>query len=359
VQIYYSNFQDRCSTIHYLIIVGDNGTGKSAFGDTFEALGYRAVNMTDPTPANWYRVLGSIEFGQVTIIADEADKIDLSQQIMSILKTGYHIKGKVPRMDKDNKIQEFFNTYCFKIIVCEKSPNPLNAKGFLDRSFIIKSFIGFPQYDIKEIRNPQGNAIRKQLFDEINDLRKLLLIFRLVNFKEPLPEIDIGIDGRDKELCKPLLQLFYNTEVQNEIEETLQFFVNIKNKRKENTIEALIYPVIINAISQYGSEISSTKIWNLITYSIEGTIDEKNPNIFHSSDYGSLYRNIIIKMISDKFGVEIKHKENGNILIFNLENVKRIGRIYYNKNGIQTKLVTGNINQNSISNNFSDWIIMK
>jgi len=34
------------------------------------------VNTTDPTPANIYRFLGSIEAGQITLILDEAKKID-------------------------------------------------------------------------------------------------------------------------------------------------------------------------------------------------------------------------------------------------------------------------------------------
>ena len=44
-----SYFQDKFSTVHYLDVKGCNGTGKSVFGDMFEALGYRTVNMTDPT----------------------------------------------------------------------------------------------------------------------------------------------------------------------------------------------------------------------------------------------------------------------------------------------------------------------
>ncbi|HEX7178948.1 MAG TPA: hypothetical protein VF220_04420, partial [Nitrososphaeraceae archaeon] len=60
-----SLFQDRLSTVHYLFIVGGNGTGKSAFGDTFECLGYRVVNITNASEAFWYRVLGSVEYGQL------------------------------------------------------------------------------------------------------------------------------------------------------------------------------------------------------------------------------------------------------------------------------------------------------
>ena len=47
--IVWSYFQDKFSTTHYIGVVGDNGSGKSTVGDTFEAIGYRVVNMTDPS----------------------------------------------------------------------------------------------------------------------------------------------------------------------------------------------------------------------------------------------------------------------------------------------------------------------
>jgi hypothetical protein len=53
--IVWSYFQDRFSTIHYLGVIGDNGSG--TVGDTFEALGYRAVNLTDPNKC--YKLISS------------------------------------------------------------------------------------------------------------------------------------------------------------------------------------------------------------------------------------------------------------------------------------------------------------
>ena len=338
-----SYFQDRFSTVHYLIIVGDNGTGKSAIGDTFESLGYRAVNITDATPATWFRVLGSVEYGQVTIIADEADKIGESVEVMSILKTGYQPKGKVFRMDSDNKKQQFFYPFCFKIIIAEKSPGETTAKGLLDRSFKIKTYKGFPQFDIKEVRNPQGNNGRQRQLDEINNLRNLLLMFKLHHFKDPLPEVDVGLDGRDKELCKPILQLFYGlgatAETLKEIETALQHFLDTKNERKKNSLEAVIYPIVINAISRYGTEIETGQIWTLIVGSLDGEGDASKPSIFYSSDYGKIYRNTITKMICDKFGAEKKHKENGNVLIFN-DYIFKAGKLYGEPKTIFTMLKT-------------------
>jgi hypothetical protein len=74
--IVWSYFQDKFSTTCYIAVVGDNGSGKSTVGDTFEAIGYRVVNMTDPSAPNLFRVLGTIEAGQCTIVADEAEKLD-------------------------------------------------------------------------------------------------------------------------------------------------------------------------------------------------------------------------------------------------------------------------------------------
>jgi hypothetical protein len=81
VDIVWSYFQDKFSTTHYIGVVGDNGSGKSTIGDTFETLGYRAVNMTDPTAANFFRILGTTEPGQCTLVADEAEKLINPQKL--------------------------------------------------------------------------------------------------------------------------------------------------------------------------------------------------------------------------------------------------------------------------------------
>ena len=161
----WSYFQDRFSTTHYDGIIGDNGSGKSTVGDTFEAVGYRPVNMTDPTGANWFRILGTLEPGQCTIVADEAEKIDKSSDIMAILKTGYHIKKKVAKTNTYTWKQEFYWTYCFKMIIGERSLSQSNAKGVPDCTFRINTYRGKPKHDIKEVLNPQGNPERQRLLD--------------------------------------------------------------------------------------------------------------------------------------------------------------------------------------------------
>jgi hypothetical protein len=337
--IVWSYFQDKFSTTHYVEIVGDNGSGKSTVGDTFEAIGYRPVNMTDPSAANLFRILGTNEPGQCCIIADEAEKIDRSPEIMSILKTGYHIKKKVAKTNTSTWKQEFYWTYCFKMIIGERSLSRSDAKGVLDRTFRINTYRGKPKHDIKEVLNPQGNPERQRLLDELIDFRKLILIYRLIHFTNSIPDIDIGLDGRDKELCKPLIQLFYNTKAQKEIENALQKFIEAKNQRKESTIEAVLYPIIANLISEKGNEISARLLWESIMKNIEGHWDEKKPNEYQTSEYGIIYRNTITNIICDKFGAKGRHKENGNVLIFNPQKVTRAGRVYDTRVSIQTKLI--------------------
>ena len=174
---------------------------------------------------------------------------------MSTLKTGYHIKGRVARTNNNTWKQEFFYTYCLKVIIAERSPSQSKAKGVLDRTFIFNNYKGQPEHDIQEVMNPSGDGERQKLLDQITDFRKLMLIYRLIHFKDPIADIDIGVNGRDKELVKPVLQLFYNTRVQDEIQSSLQKFVDVKNERKQNTIEAAFYPIIANLISTRGNEI--------------------------------------------------------------------------------------------------------
>ena len=98
-------------------------------------------------------------------------RIDKNPEILSILKTGYHIMGKVAKVNLNIQKQEFFWTYCYKVIISERSLSRETAKGVLDRTFVMNTFNGKPMYDIKETLNPAGNEIRKVLFNEIMKFR--------------------------------------------------------------------------------------------------------------------------------------------------------------------------------------------
>lgn len=191
LDIIFSYFQDKFATTHYDNIVGDNDSGKSSLGMTFGALGYRPIYMTDPSAANIFRCLGTMESGQCTIILDEAEKIDKSQEMMAILKTGYQLNGKVPKINTNSLRQEFFCTYCIKIIIAEKSMSLIEAKGVHDRTFSFTAYPGDSAFDIKETLNTQGDPECQKRSNELLSFRKLLLIYRLLHFKDAIPNTGI------------------------------------------------------------------------------------------------------------------------------------------------------------------------
>ena len=321
-----SCFQDRFSTIHYDYIVGGNGSGKSSLGDTFGAIAYRAVNMTDPTAPNLFRLLGPIEHAQCTMILEEAERIDKSPELMAILKTGYARNGRVPKINPNTLQQEFFFSFCHKVIISEKSLSQSIARGVNTRILPINCFKASAKYDIKEVLNPTdtGGPQNKELLNEIEDFRKLLLIYRLIHFKDTIPDLDIGVEGRDKELVKPLVQLFYGSNSLNLLIESLQKFLDLKNGKKESSIDYALLPIISSLIKKNGPRILFRTFWNSLKENIPGKEDEKKPNEYHTEDYGTLFRSTITGFLTDTLGVKTEHKRDGNILIFNPEVIENL-----------------------------------
>ena len=278
--VVWSYFQDRFATTRYEALTGGVGSGKSALAATYGAGGYRPVNTTNPTGPVIYRLLGNIEPGQCTMILEEAEKIDQNYEIMAVLKTGYTRDGKVDRTNPNTLKPEFFNSYCFKIIVAERSPNQDSGKGVVDRSFVQTCFKGYPDYDIKEILNPTntGGPEHQKLRKKLEDFRKLLLMYRVYHFKDEIPDIDIGIIGRDKELVKPTLQLFHDTKSQAQLVETFQTILDLKNSRKATSQHAALLDVVISAIPNIDEpipsldgkvDLSSKTCWALLPDRIE------------------------------------------------------------------------------------------
>jgi hypothetical protein len=334
--VIWSYFQDRFATTRYEVLTGGVGSGKSALAATYGAIGYRPVNTTNPTPAVIYRLLGNTEPGQCTLILEEAEKIDQNYEMMAVLKTGYTRDGKVDRTNPITLKPEFFNSYCFKIIVAERSPNPDTGKGVVDRSFVHSCFKGFPQLDIKEILNPTntGGPEHQALRKRMKRFRNVLMMYRLIHFKDEIPDIDIGIIGRDKELIKPTLQLFHqNKKSQDELVETFQIILDLKNRRKATSLHSALLDVVYLTVPQIDSpisnldghaEISVKDYWAKLPERIEGQQDDKKPGEYHSEVFGTLHKGTVGRILHDNFGIESKHGRNGNRLIVNLHTIRRL-----------------------------------
>jgi hypothetical protein len=284
--------------------------------------------------------LGKIEAGQCIIILDEADKIHKDREIISILKEGYAINGKVPKVNRMNDKQEFFHCYSFKIRIAEEPIRHGIAKGVIDRTFSIRAIKGTPKCDIKEVLHPaRRNESNEKLHEDLRDLRKLLLVYRLVHFEDPILDIDSGYSGRDKELCKPLFQLFHESESYGRVVNAVRSFLERKNKRKNTVaVEPILYKItgdMLNMVDGDGLKIYKNNIipirdlWSGIIAGndIGGVFDEKKPNMFESFEYGTLYKNTISSTL-EGFGADIIHGKKGNSLVFDIDRFRRIGKMY-------------------------------
>jgi hypothetical protein len=198
----------------------------------------------------------------------------------------------------------------------------------MDRTFQLHCYRGLPKYDIKEVLNPAGNARRQRMLSALLHLRKLMLVRRLIHFYEPIIDLDVGVQGRDKELVKPLLQLFQGADAQSEIKHALQLLLNEKNARKQYSLESALIGIVGNLIAEDGTELYASTIWKRIVQQIPGTYDEKKPNQYETTEYSTLCNNTVTKLLVDKFGAVRKRKSDGVVLQFDIEKLERFSRAY-------------------------------
>jgi hypothetical protein len=342
-EIITSYFQDKFPTVHYDVVTGANGSGKSVWGLTFVSLGYRPAFLTDVTAANIFRILGCVEVGQCTMVFDEADKIYERPELMSILKSGYSPTERVSRINDYSRQPEYFMPFGFKIILAESIPNVRETKGVRDRSFEWTAYKGSPKFDIKEDLEAQGNPGRQQRLELLRNFRNRMLFHRLLHYKDPLPDIDVGFGGREKELVKPYIQVFYGSQAQKDVESTLEHFLRQRNERKDTGLEAALYPITLRLIKDRGLEIFYRDVWNdIINGTIPGKYDEHKPDEYKTEDYGTICRNQLGGILEHTFGGKRQHRRGGNTFTFDQAKLERVGESFNLKNRIQTRLVSGN-----------------
>jgi hypothetical protein len=328
----FTYFQDRIGTTHYLYFIADNDAGKSNNLKLLNILAYRNLMNTSMTHANIYNFLGSKEEGVGTICIDEADNIDEYPEMMSILKSGYTKGFPVVRMIDTSigRKQLKLNTYAFKALAGERLPDEVEAKGFMQRTIVLKCLPGFPKYDISEITDPAGDDEYQDLLQELNDLRNLLFCYRLVHFKDKIPNIRLNIYNREKQLFKPLLRIFQGTRTFDILKPVISKYINERRENKANSFHAFLYRIIRDLTRSRGTlQLDFTTIWDFLKMNVEWKDIQYKAQSIETVEFGVISQKQVGSILKNVFGgTPPKHTGSARRLIFPQHVLDRMKHIY-------------------------------
>lgn len=208
---------DRLNTLPYLRALGDTGCGKSRFLDVVGRLCYKATIVSGCiTPAPIYRM---IKRWGGTIILDEADlkNSDEYHEVVTILNCGFERGRPVIRATKENpdKLQ-FLPTFGPKVFA--------TRRRFQDPALEARCLTEIMQETAREDMPPLLGA---RFYEEQQELRNQLLLFRLRNWHKIDPEqaaaLDLGdIEPRLKQISSAFGPVFLNLD---EVLEDFEVFI--------------------------------------------------------------------------------------------------------------------------------------
>jgi hypothetical protein len=354
----YSYFQDKVGLTHYLFFTGGNNSGKSNNLTKIHYTAYRNMMSTDVTAANIYQFLGSREDeGHGTICEDEADNLDESPDKMRIYKNGYTTGFPVLRTDTSfGRRQQKFNTFCFKAYSAERTPDAQKAKGFIQRIIEINCYAGNPPYDISEIVNPAGDQENQALLDELMEFRNTLLLYRLLHFHEPLPDVkDLNIHNREKQLFKPVIRLFQNADCLDELLNVISDYLSQRRAANVDNLHAMLFKVIYDmavknaaaAAAASTTELEQKEIWIEIVDALEAEPVESKPDTYHTNGHGIISKKATMKILRDVFGGKSPRRHGSSrMLVFDKARLEKLEKAYIIKD-IEVKVKRGSISSSS------------
>ena len=254
----------------------------------------------------------------------------------------------VPKVDIHNtggRSQGVYLTYCMKWYAMEELPDYKQIKGQLDRSYVLKFVVGRPKYNIKDVIKNAGDPKFVPLYNQLLEIRKLLMLKRLQNYDDIIYDVNLNIRNRNAELTKPLIRLFRNSpDALSELLPVLSEFLKEKNEAKGNSFESKLFEAVRNLKEKKGQqqegayELSHDDLCTECKKVMDGKDIANKPQSFYTVDFGAVSHKKITETYRSKFKAKPSQsggEDNKRCLIFSKEVLDRIGLYYDNPDNIE------------------------
>jgi hypothetical protein len=269
--------QEKVKTVPYVYFYGDNESGKTVALTLLSLLCYRPMFAVTIPPADLYGYLDDSD-APGTILEDEIQGLHRDMDKSKIYKAGYKQGAVVPRtmITQHKRFIRYFRCFCFKVCAAEEMPR---VKGLLERFIFIAMVEGFPRKDWADVNGEDLLRIRK--------LRNMLLKWRLASHEWELPEVDLPVKGRLKELWKPIIQIVQGLTVEKDLRGFLERLQQERLNERINTLEGHIVKVVVG-LYEKDRPLHFNTIWDELQDDLEGKVDEKKPNKMDTPEFAEV-----------------------------------------------------------------------
>ena len=272
--------QEKLRTVPYPYFVGDNESGKTV------ALNLLKLAMLSTHARRYYsfsrrlrlpRRLRRTRHHTWKMKPKECKKTKIKQNLQSRLQK--RRRSSPNRHDAKQTLHQVLPSVRFKACAAEEIPR---VKGLLERFIFIPMTEGIPNKDWADLNETDEQRLR--------ELRNMLLKWRMASMEWKIPDIELPVKGRLKELWKPVIQIISGLTVEKDLRTHLEVLQKERLNERANTLEGHIVKVVCELYVS-GEPLAFSDIWDALVKDLEGKTDERNPtNWIHQNLGKSLSR---------------------------------------------------------------------
>jgi hypothetical protein len=292
-EVFLTYDQDKFMTLPYDLLTGAGDSGKTHLLTIFSYLAYRPLFGVSIPPADIYTFL---EFHSIaTIIEDQIEGIENNVEKKKIYLQGYKRGAVIPRMfvlPSGRRIIVYYPCFGFKLAASRKI---IKNDELMERFIVTKMEKGDPEKD----------EFLPEDIEQFKQLRNKLLKWRMLNAFRPLPEVNVPLSGRLKELWKPLIQVALPFDREKVILKQSLEMQKEKISDEESGLGSYITQAVLKAIQEVDDEyVPAETIWNSLVTILDGILDEKKSYVFHSSDFGDVTKQLLGYRLRELLGAK-------------------------------------------------------